>query len=330
MTTVKKVAKKSPKKPKPIQAFAFIDTNIFLDFYRCSNEANLTLLEKLGNVENRIISTYQVEMEFLKNRQNTLLKAINEVRADVAGSVPAVVADSRTKESLKKLRADGDKRVKALKKKVEGVLDNPNANDRVYKVLEGIFSSENSHVLTRDMPERQLIKRRAMRRFLLGYPPRKTGDTSYGDALNWEWIIECSKNLRGRIYIVTRDGDYGSEHNGKFYLNDQLKKEFRDRVGNKSIVFTKKLSAALKALEVHVTKKEEEAEERTLSSSVPKPSFAFGSGLSAGLFEAFKPIRDQSQAMQEAMERIRLAINLVGTAAPGDDPEVTDDDPFEI
>jgi hypothetical protein len=34
----KKIAK---KKPKPIQAWAFIDTNIYLDFYRSSNDINL-------------------------------------------------------------------------------------------------------------------------------------------------------------------------------------------------------------------------------------------------------------------------------------------------
>ena len=53
---------------RPIQAYAFVDTNIFLDFYRTGNEASLSLLEKLKAVKDRILSTYQVEMEFLKNR----------------------------------------------------------------------------------------------------------------------------------------------------------------------------------------------------------------------------------------------------------------------
>jgi hypothetical protein len=92
-----------------------------------------------------------------------------------------------------------------------------------------------------------------------------------GDALNWEWIVHCSQNLRGRIYIVTRDGDYGCELNGNYYLNDQLKAEFRDRVGNKSIVYTKRLSDALKALEVHVSKEEKEAEDSALSTPVYTP-----------------------------------------------------------
>jgi hypothetical protein len=47
-------------------------------------------------------------------------------------------------------------------------------------------------------------------------------------------------------------------------LNDQLKQEFRDRVGRKSIVYTRKLSDALKSLEISVTQEEMKAEEDTL------------------------------------------------------------------
>jgi predicted nucleic acid-binding protein len=313
----KETRKTSKKKPKPIQAYAFIDTNLFLDFYRSSNEANLSLLEKLNTVRGRIISTYQVEMEFLKNRQTTLLGAIKEVRAEITGSVPAVITDSHTKEALKRLRDDGGKRVKMLKTKVEKVLANPNINDRVYQVLEGIFSSEESHVLTRDMTERQQIKRRALRRFLLGYPPRKSNDTSCGDALNWEWIIECSKNLKGRIYLVSRDGDYGCEHDGKFYLNDHLKKEFRDRVGNKSIVFTRKLSDALKALEVHVTKQEEEAEDRALSKvTSPKwtPSLSISDEFTKSIQEAVNPFR--SEEFQRAIQELQASLGIFAQSKP--------------
>jgi predicted nucleic acid-binding protein len=53
------------RKRAPRQVYAFIDTNIFLDFYRDSNEATLSLLERLKPVRDRVISTYQVEMEFL-------------------------------------------------------------------------------------------------------------------------------------------------------------------------------------------------------------------------------------------------------------------------
>jgi predicted nucleic acid-binding protein len=321
MSMPKKAAKKTAKeKVKPIQAYAFIDTNIFLDFYRSSNEANLTLLEKLVTVKERIISTYQVEMEFLKNRQTTLLKSIKEVRADIVGSVPAVITDYQTKEALKRLRDDGRKRVATLNSKVGKVLSNPNANDRVYQALQDIFSSEDSHVLTRDMPVRQQIKKRAMRRFFLGYPPRKPEDTSCGDALNWEWIVECSKKLSGRIYIVTRDGDYGCEHDGKYFLNDQLKREFRDRVGNKSIVFTKRLSEALRALEVHVTKKEEEAEAITMTKSIT-PNWASLVSFPPGYEKTMKDLSSSfvSEELIAAIQKFQSTMNIFGHKRPHED-----------
>ena len=121
------------------------------------------------------------------------------------------------------------------------------------------------------MDVRTKIKRRAWRRFILGYPPRKQGDTSIGDALNWEWIVECATQLQGRFYIVSRDADYGCEHGQSYYLNDQLKGEFRDRAGGKSIVYTRRLTDALKALEVHVTRQEVEAETEVMANSPFKP-----------------------------------------------------------
>jgi len=260
--------KTAATKARPIQAYAFVDTNIFLDFYRTGNEASLSLLEKLKVVKDRILSTYQVEMEFLKNRQLTLLTAIQGFSAQVSSCVPAVLSDDKVQAALKSLKKDANKKKTQLEKRVKAILENPRANDRVYGVLAEIFTSTAGHVLTRDMKERQQIKRRAWKRFILGYPPRKASDTSIGDALNWEWIVHCSQNLRGRIYIVTRDGDYGCELDGKYYLNDQLKAEFRDRVGNKSIVFTKRLSEALGALEVHVSREEKQAEDSALAAAV--------------------------------------------------------------
>ncbi len=117
------------------------------------------------------------------------------------------------------------------------------------------------------MPVRRHIKRLALRRFLLGYPPRKKNDTSIGDALNWEWIIHCASEFKGIFYIVSRDSDFGAEFGRQLYLNDHLKFEFRERVGNKSIRLTNKLSDVLKALEVKVTKEELAAEEEMISAA---------------------------------------------------------------
>ena len=244
----------------PNQAYAFVDTNIFLDFYRAKTEATLSLLEKLENVRDRIICTYQVEMEFLKNRQNLILQISRDVPLDWNVQLPAVLAGTKLNSPLQRIRREITGRKKDLEKRVVGLLKDPAGNDQVYKSLEYIFGSSSGHVLTRDMDLRHKIKRLAWRRFILGYPPRKASDTSTGDALNWEWIVHCGKALPGRFYIVSRDSDFGAEFKGQCYLNDALKKEFRERVGNKSIVYTTKLSEALRGLDVKVTQAEEDSE----------------------------------------------------------------------
>jgi predicted nucleic acid-binding protein len=255
---------------KSIQCWAFIDTNIFLDFYRSNNEARIPLLQKIQQVEARIISTYQVQMEFLKHRQEVLLKSLLEMKSAVTSS-PAVVDDGHILTATRKIREHTEKRTKYLKSRVTQMLSQPNTHDQVYQAFEHLFKNPNEHVLKRSMDIRMKIKRRAWRRFILGYPPRKQGDTSIGDALNWEWIVECASQLQGRFHIVSRDADYGCEYGGAYYLNDQLKAEFRDRVGGKSIVYTRRLTDALKALEVHVTQQEVDAETEVMANPPFKP-----------------------------------------------------------
>jgi len=115
------------------------------------------------------------------------------------------------------------------------------------------------------MPLRRKIKRLAWRRFILGYPPRKRNDVSIGDAFNWEWLIHCGQTFPGKIIIVSRDGDYGTCIKTDCFLNDQLRHEYRDRVGTrKSIEYTQLLSSALKQLQVSVPKAEVDAETESL------------------------------------------------------------------
>ena len=309
-----KKSKKKKKAPrKPIQAYAFIDTNIFLDFYRANNEATIKLLRKLDKVSNRIICTYQVEMEFLKNRQAEFLKTIRESQIDFDASLPAVMGDSKLYSALKSAKKDLKVRRKNINDKANNILKTPSSNDPIFSTLENIFSSKSEHVLTRDMKIRHKIKRLAWRRFVLGYPPRKNKDTSIGDALNWEWFIHISKELSGKFIIVSRDGDYGVAYNNRYFLNDALKAEFRDRVGKKSISYTHKLSDALKLLEVHVTEEEVESEEQQISSLDETDTYS-GITLSdrlshSGISNAMVRVFEQQKAISERLKSVYQPFN---------------------
>ncbi|WP_425396472.1 PIN domain-containing protein [Aeoliella sp.] len=284
-------------------SYAFVDTNIFLDFYRSGNGATLKLLERLKPVKDRIICTYQVEMEFLKNRQNVLLESYKKIKNPELPQPPAIFADSATNTSLKSISKEAQKKTKLLKKRIVTLLRQPKSNDVVYQVLEEIFHSESEHVLTRDMDIRHRVKRKAHRRFLLGYPPRKASDTSYGDALNWEWFLTCARELRGKFIIVSRDGDYGITIDDQSYLNDQLFQEFRDRVGQKSIIFTNRLSSALEAMDVAVPSKEVEAESQQLENAIPTQS-RLNKALERFL-EGQLSTLDPSGFLSSAMEELR-------------------------
>lgn len=265
------MAKKKPtrrRRPSPIHLF--VDTNIFLDFYRNRQDANFKLLERLKPVKERVICTYQVEMEFLKNRQRALKESLDDIQLAKTLKPPPILADSTNAKTAQEQLKKANLHLKKAQAKITDLLNMPSSRtDPVYEVLETIFQSNSSHVLTRDMPIRHQIKRRAWRRFMLGYPPRKHDDTSIGDAVNWEWIIECGKNLTGKIIIVSRDSDYGTAVNGDCFLNNQLKQEYRDRVGKRRpLLFVNRLSDALKEMHVNVTKKEVDAESEHLEKAV--------------------------------------------------------------
>lgn len=68
------------KKVDKLDALIFIDTNIFLDFYRIrKSDISLKYLSEIETHKEILILTNQVEMEFRKNRQTVILEAFGEV-----------------------------------------------------------------------------------------------------------------------------------------------------------------------------------------------------------------------------------------------------------
>jgi hypothetical protein len=52
----------------PGDRLLFVDTNSWLDFYRSQTGAGLSLLKHLEGVKDKIIMTYQVEIEFNREK----------------------------------------------------------------------------------------------------------------------------------------------------------------------------------------------------------------------------------------------------------------------
>lgn len=244
-----------------IKKLLFIDTNIWLDFYRAKNETGRALLNHAEVVKDRIIVTYQLESEFKRNRQAAILEGMQELKSPAPISRLGIFSDVKASAILARHMKEADKRVKALKQRLTKALDNPAVHDPVYQACQRIFHREDSLVLTRENKIRYVVRRKAFRRFLHGCPPRKRNDTSIGDAINWEWMIHCAKTQNAELVIVTRDSDYGIQFDNKAYVNDHLKQEFAERVSRKrALLLYARLSEALKHFEVPITPQEEQAE----------------------------------------------------------------------
>lgn len=246
----------------------FIDTNIWLDFYRAKNETGLQLLERTEQVANRIIVTFQLESEFKKNRQAAIVDGMGALKEPSQLSRPGIFSNVKATQVIDRHLGEAEKRVKKLRERLIKALENPAQNDPVYRVCQRVFQKTDDLALTRNDVTRRIVRRAAMRRFMHGCPPRKAGDTSYGDAFNWEWMIRCAAKKRAGLVIVSRDSDYGVTIGKKSYINDELRHEFSDRVSqSRKLVLYTRLSEALKSFDVPVSKKEEEVEKDLVSTS---------------------------------------------------------------
>jgi predicted nucleic acid-binding protein len=259
------------KKTEKLDALIFIDTNILLDFYRIRrSDISLKYLKEIENHQNILILNNQVEMEFRKNRQKVILEALGEVnKANPNGiSVPTILFDAKPVEMIKSAQQQIVVQQKKIRERIDKLLKTPSTQDVVFRTIQKLFKTESEFNLNRSNPKRYTIRRLAIKRFGLGYPPRKKDDTSIGDAVNWEWLIDCANRTTKHIILVSRDGDYGIVHGDNCFLNDWLQIEFKERVSQKrKIILTDKLSTAFKLVQIPVSPDMIEEENRVVAST---------------------------------------------------------------
>jgi hypothetical protein len=217
----------------------------------------------------RIITGSQVAMEYKKNRQKVILETLSKIKDPDWNSLtpPALLTNALPVKIINDKRKEIAKQQKKIKERIEKILSNPTYNGEVYKTLQRLFKNNSPYNLNREMKDRYRIRNLAKKRFILGYPPRKKEDNSIGDAINWEWVIDCAIRSTKDIIIVTRDNDFGFVFNNKGYLNDWLHQEFKERVSQKrKIILTDKLTQAFKLTNIHVTREMEEEEMNIIES----------------------------------------------------------------
>ena len=78
-----------------IHNLLFIDTNIWLDFYRARTETGLKLLAHTEAISDQVIVTYQLESEFKRNRQAAIIEGMQELKAPQQMSQPGIFSDAK-------------------------------------------------------------------------------------------------------------------------------------------------------------------------------------------------------------------------------------------
>lgn len=286
-----------------LKKLIFIDTNIWLDFYRSRNDAGLALLKRAEAIADKVIVTYQLESEFKKNRQAAILEGMQELKPPAQIPRPAMFSDAKSAQILNKSLKEAERRVKELKSRLTKALENPSSFDPVYQTCQRIFHRDDALVLTRDNPKKATVRRKALRRFLHGCPPRKKNDTSYGDAFNWEWMVQCATTENAELIIVSRDSDFGATFDNRVYVNDHLRQEFSDRVSKKrKLLLYNRLSEALKHFSVPVTAQEVEAETEIVQAqtNASKPEPTANLVRLVEIFQQLKDISAQVRAQKDA------------------------------
>jgi hypothetical protein len=206
-------------------ALLFIDANKYLDLYR--TDKGKKLLAPLGEQVDHIFVTQQVVNEVQRNKIEVaagyLADKFKELKVQTF-NVPDHLSGTdagRSKGILQQMRDIGQK-IKTVNEEVDalalGILQQiSRSEDEVSKALAPIFARAVPHC-----PE-ELVRARNRRR--LGNPPGKsTGPL--GDQLTWEQILTRFKG-RKRLWIISRDGDYGTFFGDKAFLNRFLYDELR-------------------------------------------------------------------------------------------------------
>ena len=212
----------------------YIDTNAYLTFYHLTSDD----LEELKKLEVLTQKTGEINLhlpeqtmdEFQRNRDTKIADALKKFREEkLNNQFPQMCKEypeySKMRDAIKDFE---QQRSKLLEKLTADISKKRLAAD---KIIDSLFSHALVHENTDELVEESRI------RYDLGRPPGK--NKSYGDALNWETLLQCTPDNED-LYFVSDDKDYFSELNPQLF-NTYLKEEW-NRKKNSDIYFFKRIS----------------------------------------------------------------------------------------
>ncbi|MGX7667607.1 PIN domain-containing protein [Flavobacterium pedocola] len=200
----------------------FIDTNVYLKFYHFSNDDLEELNKLLVLLDNNKLELYlpeQVINEFERNRDNKLADALKTFNLNkISNQFPQFCKEYKEFENLKRIMKEYEHEKQNLLKNVMSAIETSSL--KADKIIDLLFNKSNYIEITNDLVEKSKL------RYDLGNPPGK--NKSYGDALNWESLLENVEEGND-LYFIADDKDYFSEINNSnfnaFLLNEWTKKK---------------------------------------------------------------------------------------------------------
>lgn len=216
----------------------FIDTNVYLSFYRLSSDdvEKLEILVELIKEakEAKLFTTTQIIDEFSRNRDSVVAEAL-KVFSEFSKSAPYVPFMKKYEDCPEYL--DSYKEFLKRKKKMEDKINDDVEQFRLPsdQLIEALFNVSERIEATED------IIKLSRNRYDKWNPPGKKW--SYWDAINWECLLKGFPD-KENLYFIWMDGDYVSSL-GKTQFNSFLQKEWSDKKQS-SVLFYEKISLFLK------------------------------------------------------------------------------------
>ncbi|AFQ44902.1 PIN domain-containing protein [Desulfosporosinus meridiei] len=209
----------------------FIDTNIYLDFYRSNND-KLKLFEDLIEYYGYLIFPTQVYDEFRRNRITEINNVISNIKKFKINYSTSIIRCMESFEEFEIARRKFYQEVDKIIQSLEGMVAD-STKDPVAQSVKTIYDAQAVQKVEYD----DNIIQKADRRHLLGNPPG-TNKTTICDELIWEALLA---HINEDIVIVSRDSTY---RNSFDYLNE----EYKNVKGGKCIHLTDKITEALKII----------------------------------------------------------------------------------
>lgn len=205
--------------------FAF-DANVLLNLYRYSEPTRETLFKILQKIEKRAWLTYQVGLEFHRNRLGVISQQI-DCYADAASEIDKLI------EKLKDTRSHpfiSNKRMEAMDKELGKVKEELKSSQaklsgfyKVDPILEKITKIFDGHVGApsdgkQQKDREQTAKQRIDQKVPPGYRDAgKDGNGPLGDAIFWLELVEYATSVKKPVILITDDtkDDWWTEIKGQ-------------------------------------------------------------------------------------------------------------------